>query len=353
MNKQLRYDLVPQMEIYDQLGYEWLPYLMFSQTPNYRSSTLNTDDRGYRFSHKSDVLPKSIFKSFNDSKAENNSTVLVLGNSFAFGVGATSDSNTVTGYLNKDNQKYLNLACRAHLGFQEIISVLSNIDKVKNVKKIVIISGIADFYLSKHFGATFPDVLYFYSEYITNMNKSRINKRMKFAKKILNFIHPNVLNDGNVWRLHRHNLTRFVTSKDFRNTFKKQEYSSLGLEEKLDRNFLIYKALRSYFNCEIEYYLNPISTWSKQMSNEEEQLFEYSKKYSSSLSKFVFDLLTKDNHEYISKMLSQLSQKHEINYFDANLYFRDVVKKDDWVYVDAAHCNDKGYELMSKYIESN
>ena len=32
--------LVPQMKTYDDLGYEWLPFLMFNQSFNFRSKKL-------------------------------------------------------------------------------------------------------------------------------------------------------------------------------------------------------------------------------------------------------------------------------------------------------------------------
>ena len=52
MRRDFRYELIPQIKTYDNLGFEWLPYLMFSQTPNFRSDVLNTDENGYRFSDK-------------------------------------------------------------------------------------------------------------------------------------------------------------------------------------------------------------------------------------------------------------------------------------------------------------
>jgi len=46
MNKNLRYEILPQMRIYDQIGYRWMPFIMFSQAPNFRSDVLNTDNKG-------------------------------------------------------------------------------------------------------------------------------------------------------------------------------------------------------------------------------------------------------------------------------------------------------------------
>ena len=74
------------MEVYDKLIINWAPYLMFFNQPNFRSSVVNTDSRGFRFSGmmgKGDNLTKS--KSVN----------IFSGGSTAFGVGSTSDKNTI------------------------------------------------------------------------------------------------------------------------------------------------------------------------------------------------------------------------------------------------------------------
>ena len=138
---------------------------------------------------------------------------------------------------------FFNIACRAHVGFQEIISVFSNIYKFNKVNKIIVISGIADFYLSKYFKMTYPDLLYFNSDFLSVwINQELIQKRI--TKKFLD-IFPNVLNEDNLWKLNKNNLKEFITSREFRDTFKtkKEEFTTVSLEEKLDRNFTIYKLL--------------------------------------------------------------------------------------------------------------
>ena len=43
-----RYKYCPQMKEYDKLRKVWLPYLMYFNQPNYSSSIINTDSRGFR-----------------------------------------------------------------------------------------------------------------------------------------------------------------------------------------------------------------------------------------------------------------------------------------------------------------
>ena len=79
------------------------------------------------------------------------------------------------------------------------------------------------------------------------------------------------------------------------------------IEEKLERNFSIYRLFKSHFSCEVEFYLNPILNWSKELCEEEKKLHEYSNKYFSSLSKFAFKLFTEDNHNHLSNLLKRSS----------------------------------------------
>ena len=129
MDKDFRYKIAPQMKTYDHLGYRWLPFLMFNQAANFRSDVLNTDNRGYRYSSNYNSHPKSIFQKNNDKQ-----NIIILGGSYSFGVGSTKDDNTIAGYLEKFNKNYnyLNLSSRAHVGFQEILSFLLNINEIKN-----------------------------------------------------------------------------------------------------------------------------------------------------------------------------------------------------------------------------
>ena len=55
-----RYELAPQLKLYDNIGIEWIPHLMFTQTRNFCSEIVNTDCYGLRFNEKPN-LNQSIF----------------------------------------------------------------------------------------------------------------------------------------------------------------------------------------------------------------------------------------------------------------------------------------------------
>ena len=94
----IRYKHCPQLKVYDEIGYRWLPGLMFMNRPNYRSKICNTDIYGLRFNSKNylDSKNPSIF----DLKIDKNKSIMV-GSSTTFGVGSTSDEKTIPGILSE------------------------------------------------------------------------------------------------------------------------------------------------------------------------------------------------------------------------------------------------------------
>ena len=121
-----RNNLSPQMKVYDGIGESWKPYIMYLSKPNFRSDVVNLDQFGLRFNGLENDKIKEIDNSnsiFNDKIiSKNQETAALVGNSITFGVGATSDSSTVSSNLSKlSNFHFFNLGGRAFSGFQEVI----------------------------------------------------------------------------------------------------------------------------------------------------------------------------------------------------------------------------------------
>ena len=91
--KDVRQSLTPQMKDYDNLKVKPLPYIMFLHQPNYSSASVNTDNHGLRISTDPEGVPLSI------NTLKERSCNLLVGGATAFGVGATSDKNTISGHL--------------------------------------------------------------------------------------------------------------------------------------------------------------------------------------------------------------------------------------------------------------
>ena len=140
--KSLKYDLAPQSKLYDVMQAKWRPYLMFNQESNLRSDVCNTDIYGLRFNKlKNKKKSTSIF----DNIGKDKKTGILLGNSTAFGEGASKDEMTISSLLtNISNYHFFNLCGRGFSGMQEIINYVILSHKIKKIKKIFVMSGLQD-----------------------------------------------------------------------------------------------------------------------------------------------------------------------------------------------------------------
>ena len=343
INKELRYKLAPQMKVYDSLGYRFLPYIMFTQPPNFRSEVLNTDERGFRFNSK--VTKKSIF-----DEIKKNETILFLGGSAAFGVGSTKDENSITGILEKKSEcNFLNLGGRAFTGFQEIISLFSNIDNLEklNIKKIIVFSGTNDFYLNNFFDVRYPGLFYFNSIFSQKMNTFSLKKN--FFIKLLEFF----LTDHNKYNfnnLNKNNFLKFLISGKFRKNSLNSDFQTMALDNIIKRNFNFYRILKKIFNCDLVFIFQPILNWCKTPNNEEKSLLKYSDLYFPKQNRYVNKFLSKNHHKEFSNLLKDISALNEIKFYDMNDFFKEKNLEKEWLFVDNIHLTDDGNKHTSEYL---
>ncbi len=347
MNKNFKYELCPQWKTYERIGYKWLPFIMFNQIPNFRSEILNTDDKGFRFNSKNFINKKSIFDHYPKQEVS-----ILCGGSFAFGAGANLDENTISGYLSKSGVNCLNLSGSAHIGFQELISIFSNFNHLKNVKEIIFLSGINDLYLSTFFDINYPDNFYLYSEFNNSLNIKSSNYKKKILKFLFNIFNPKILKNKNIDNLRKEDFIEFLTSKDFRKTFESKSPLKITFEEKLKRNFKIYRMLGNFFDCKVYFYLQPALNWSKEKSSEEQQLFDYSNLFFKEKLQYYNKLFSIENYEFLKNLCIKFSNENNVYFNDLNELFKKNLKKDDWIFLDSVHVNDKGNKLVSEIIKT-
>ena len=108
------------------------------------------------------------------------------------------------------------------------------------------------------------------------MNIKSSNYKKKILKFLFNIFNPKIFKNKNIDNLRKEDFIEFLTSKDFRKTFESKSPLKITFEEKLNRNFKIYRMLGNFFDCKVYFYLQPALNWSKEKSSEEQQLFDYS-----------------------------------------------------------------------------
>jgi len=343
---QIKYELAPQTKFYDSMGAHWKPFVMFNHFPNIRSSYCNTDKDGLRYNNynKTNIL-NSIFEQKLDTNKKN---AVLMGGSLAFGEGATSDGKTIASFLSKEsNYNFINLAGRGFSGYQEIIIFMSYLSKIKNIEKVVILSGLNDLVLNtyiKNYDGVFGPI-FGYDVFISKMEEATGWKNKVFKFLFGKFFDPNTnwseINSLN-WK--KELFQRKVKVNNIANNDEK-------LENTFDRNLMIWSIISKGMNLSIDYVLQPISIWQEKiLSNEEEKIFKESDKLEE--IKKVYKSVTLDKYIYLRTMLQSKAKKYNINFIDCN----EILKKKDlknWIYVDKVHVNDVGYQLISQELIKN
>lgn len=193
--------------------------------------------------------------------------------------------------------------------------------------------------------------MYFYSSFIKGMNSQVLNFKKKLFYNVLDFVRPGFIDINQVANLNKKNLIKFFFSSKFRKAYLKSSTNQqFTFEEKLNRNFLIYKMIEKYFEIEVNIFLSPYVFWSKELSKVENHLVAYSKIISKSLNNKIFSILTLDNYNYLKKKLQYYSDINGFKFIDLNHMIKKNSSSSDWLFVDGVHCSDKGYKLVSEMI---
>jgi len=316
--------------------------------PNYRSSVCNTDNHGMRFNSKEylELNHLSIF----DAKVEKEKSIMV-GSSTTFGVGATLDEKTIPGILSKDSNFVYNFGGRAFNGFQEIILTEMMINKLENIKHILLYSGMNDIYMyyNQIFLSTYPGPFYFHKNFLDKMENTTLN----FKRKFLKFLLPDLKIDFKY-----SNFKQLINSiansknKNFENT--NFSFPNIKLEEIVERNIKIWKLLSKSMNTKISFFLPPFLPWSKNPENytkEEKEIHAFIANSGEVKNTKYFDIIESDYNKIVS-LFEVNCKKNDIKFHDCNPLFHLEENKNKWLFVDKTHLTDYGNELISEFISS-
>ena len=347
IKNKIKYLLAPQTKFYDSMGAHWKPFVMFNHFPNIRSSYCNTDKDGLRYNKYNNKIniSNSIFEQELDQNKKN---AVLMGGSLAFGEGATSDNKTLASSLSKESDyNFINLACRGFSGYQEIIVFMSHLNKIKNIKKIIILSGLNDLVLSryiKNYDGVFGPI--FGNDVFIEKMKETVGWKNKVIKFIFGkFFDPNTnwseINSLN-WR--KELFKEKIQSNDITDKDKR-------LENTLERNLMIWSIISRGMNITVDYVLQPTSIWQEKiLSNEEQKIFKESDKLIEIQN--VYKSVNLEKYIYLKKILKSITKKYNINFIDCNEILKKKYLK-NWIYVDKVHMNDIGYQFVAEELTRN
>ena len=289
-----KYKYSPQMQEYDSLGQDYVLYSMFTQKNNFVGKHIRTDKFGFRLSKYLDKYISVESELYSTDKIN-----IILGGSTVFGVGATNDDYTIASYMSDiTKEKWINIGIRAANSFQEYITLIKLLNKIKNIGKIVIMSGINDIYLNLGVNNKneLDDCIFGKSEFDETMKNHNINKysfKKKFVAKIIslykgtelnNLIHLKSISDMCKFKEDDHDNSDEINNNNY---FERISYI-------FDRNFLLYSALaKSLDETEIVFFLQPYFNWTEKVHHEKEyKILNYLEKKQKNTS---FNILKKIN----------------------------------------------------------
>jgi lysophospholipase L1-like esterase len=139
----------PGIADYEKIELVWHPYLMRLCRPHARTPSANTDSLGFRLARH-----QGVSLTYTEYRQSAGCSVL-LGNSAAFGVGATSDEAAIANQLALiTDEPWYNLSGRAFNQLQDVMALL--LFGAASHRKIVVLSGINDLLFALHFPKADP-----------------------------------------------------------------------------------------------------------------------------------------------------------------------------------------------------
>ena len=314
------------MREYDAFGHDFVLYKMFTNKKNFKGEHINTDYYGYRLSKYANNFISLKSEEFKASEVN-----IILGASTAFGVGSTKDETTIASYLHSlSGQKWINLGVRACNSMQEIINIISVLDKV-NINQVIILSGINDIYLS------------------LNSNETESSEDSIFYNNLFAKIFEGVEHQHIGWKRKLYNKFMFKKNqkliKDKKSLNQKVNVTEL-IELTIKRNFLFYSLLTNK-DIKVKFFLQPFFGWiEKKNNNKENEIIKFLNKTRS-----ISDTLDKINmkvYNDVKSIYSKYSQIYDIDFFDLNSL--NTLKGDAFLFVDRVHLSDLGYKFISDFI---
>ena len=339
------------MNTYERIGISWKPFLMYFHQANFKSDHLNTDDIGIRYTIRENtkLSPKS------SAKALGSKVSIITGGSTAFGVGASSDSETIQSHLTKlKNQTYLNLGGRAFTCNQERILFDQIAYELPSLNNVVVFSGLNDLFLSRFASkADYFGVFCYYSQYINSMNKEVFSKKRWLLKKLLT---PVLGNKVEYNTISPKELMDILFAKSLSlgkavNQDKIPRYNINLAIKQLKKSLFTWKKLSQSYPFKLIYILQPFPKWMrKKLSAEEKRLFEYLDANNEDYN--ALSMLSINLYQKFSKEIRHICDHLDIEFYDSNELLRDCVNESDWIFVDRAHLTDKGNAIIANMISS-
>ncbi|MFA4826225.1 MAG: SGNH/GDSL hydrolase family protein [Methanoregula sp.] len=353
------FTIAPQMKDYLDTAHVHMPYVMHMNRPSVSSPYFSTDSFGFRTTlHQGKPLALSDYY----GKQHSGRRAALVGDSTSFGVGATSDVNSISSLLNNQTgYTWFNFSGRTFQSTQELILYL--LYRPPDVEKIIILSGINNFDLAyRWFGDIHTYIPPYhlqnlYQDLLLSPSKNAVVPRIRkyFRNLTRQLIKGKGLDPGKTTP----DDTRSFCPEFIRNrlyygatVFPDLLKDPSGLTRSLERfrrDMEIWSDItQNGEKCRVTFILQPIAEWNKKtLSPEEKMLFDLVKQQRGVNWAKVSSYLLGNEEKYRSAV-KRICQETGIDFIDANDI--ECFKTEEWLFLDRYHLTDRGQKIMADVI---
>ncbi len=340
-------------KFYDAMQAQWRPFSMFGQFSNMRSKICNTDKYGLRLNSFKAKFKKKTISIFDENKKNKNCGV-VLGNSTIFGEGSSNDACTIPSILSRNTNLYFyNLCGRGFSGYQEIMNFKLFQHKIKNLKKIVVISGLNDsilpFYIKNYDEYDTPT--YGYNIFSKAMEDIVIGWKKKILKTILKPFFSRDINYQAINRIDLFDQIKLNKDINFIKFSKNKKKNIDSYKNLMERNFFQLSNLSQNSNIKVYYFLQPVGTWCKKKKTIEEKTLFNEENKNKKLNN-IYKHVDENKYLIVKKIIMKLAKKYKIKFYDLNQLLSEKRYEKEWFFISRFHINDNCNQKISSIIRS-
>ncbi|MGC3972597.1 MAG: hypothetical protein QM775_36210 [Pirellulales bacterium] len=330
---------------------EYRPLVMFTNLTNYRSKSLNTDGLGMR--RQFDAEGREI--DLKGARARYDRCNVLMGNSTAYGVDATSDSKTINNYLNRDGVPCVNLSIRGATSQQELSLFLNTNRFLPRIDNVVIFSGVINISLAAikatlfypEYGAIFAEKEYsriFHNNYerFHSVEDQRIRAQLK--EEVERWYERFPL-------LRRWAMRRYKARAEAHGTTPDYTFDDKWriMADVLRNDLRTWGMLQDGGGMRVHYVLQPVMFWTeKPFTSLERSIWNADCKLSPSLP----DYANSSIYRLVREETAQACRDAGIEFHDANTWFNDPQIARNEMFTDSCHLTDAGYRFVGEQMRT-
>lgn len=300
-----------------------MSYVMHFHRVNYRSLVINSDHLGFRISHGAEGHASV------GGQPWDGPVRLLAGSSMAMGIGATCDQATLASRLwtaHAPSLPWLNFAGRSHSSAQELLLFLFYRHLLPPVEEIVIVSGLNNLALARLPAAQRGDDGAFFNcgDFFGQMDKLKSQFRTQ------------------------HIGASGQQAGD--EPIRPLEVRIADAAALTVRHLESWKQLCAGTETKITFVLQPLATWVRETTSpEERRLFDELDEISNFWELFG-DIAAKESAREYADLLRLDCEKIGVRFLDINPVLAASVGDESWLYVNRAHMNDHGIDVVARAL---